>query len=228
MSIYNSCVYFTTYSGQADLPPFYIGSVYLQRIHEENYHGSVSSKKYKSIWEQEIKDNPHLFHTEIVSLHKTRKEAYIVEEQYQRAENVVLNPLYVNESIANRKFDCTGIKRRPESIRKGINTRKKNGWNKNPQETKQRQRAAAKNRLVTPETRKKLSEVKKGKIPWNKGRKIGIAKNAKAVLCVELNRSFSSCRDAAIFANLKRGAPDIANVCKGYRISAGGYTWRFI
>jgi hypothetical protein len=50
------CTYLTIYSGNK-LPPFYIGSTSVNRI-SNGYHGSVSSKRYKSIWLEELKTNP--------------------------------------------------------------------------------------------------------------------------------------------------------------------------
>lgn len=49
--------------------------------------GSIESKKYKKIWKQELKNNPHLFNLEIISYHKTRKEAYEKELKIQQIFN---------------------------------------------------------------------------------------------------------------------------------------------
>ena len=46
------CVYLTTYFG-AKLPMFYIGSSTVSRVNS-GYRGSVSSKSYKEIWNNEI------------------------------------------------------------------------------------------------------------------------------------------------------------------------------
>ena len=105
MSIY--CVYFTTYSGQL-MPPFYIGSTSVAKI-EKGYRGSVIARKWKIIWKQELKNNPQLFHTEIVSLHETRKEAYDAELLYQKEEQVVPNAMFINARYADLGLViCTG------------------------------------------------------------------------------------------------------------------------
>jgi|688.fasta_scaffold246087_4 hypothetical protein len=104
------CVYITHYSGNAlstktesTIPPSnYIGSTSVDKIHN-GYKGSVSSKKYKIIWETELKNNPHLFSVEIISYHDTRPEATYKELQLQRIFNVVTNPLFVNMSYAKPK-----------------------------------------------------------------------------------------------------------------------------
>lgn len=95
----NYCVYITIYSGRL-MPPFYIGSSSIKRI-ESGYRGSVQSSEYKSTWLSETKNNPHLFKTTIVKFCKTRKEAYSLEEQFQRHLGIPSNPLYINRTIAN-------------------------------------------------------------------------------------------------------------------------------
>ena len=74
------CVYHTTYSGTL-LPQNYIDSTYVDRILIQKYHGSVASKRYKAIWESEIKLHPELFLTAIVSYHDTRPNATYKELQ---------------------------------------------------------------------------------------------------------------------------------------------------
>lgn len=81
------------------IPSNYIGSSSLSNI-ESGYMGSVSSKKYKSIWKQELKEHPELFHLEMISFHDTRQDATWKELQIQKIFNVVKNPLFVNMSYA--------------------------------------------------------------------------------------------------------------------------------
>jgi hypothetical protein len=96
MSIY--CTYLTIYRG-SKLPMFYIGSTSIQRI-ENGYHGSVSSRKYKKLWDRELKQNPHLFETKIITTHFSDIEARKKELQFQRQLKVVKSSLYINESEA--------------------------------------------------------------------------------------------------------------------------------
>jgi len=77
------CVYHTTYSGTL-LPQNYIGSTYVDRILIQNYHGSVASKRYKAIWESEIKLHPELFLTAIVSYHDTRPNATYKDFRFKK------------------------------------------------------------------------------------------------------------------------------------------------
>lgn len=95
-------VYLTTYSGDK-FPSFYIGSSTLERV-ESGYHGSVRSQKYRALWEGELKDNPHLFQTAIVSIHENRNESLIAEEALQRFHNAVKSPCYVNMAYARGGF----------------------------------------------------------------------------------------------------------------------------
>lgn len=98
MSIY--CVYLTVYTGNT-LPPFYIGSSSVARV-LSGYHGTVSSKKYKTIWRHELKHNPHLFKTRIISYKRTRNAALQREKVIQQHLQAVASPLYINESYATR------------------------------------------------------------------------------------------------------------------------------
>jgi hypothetical protein len=92
------CVYLTKYNGNK-MPKYYVGSSSLKSI-EKGYKGSVRSKKYREIWNQELKNNPNLFEIEIISLHENRKEALQKELEYQIENNVVKNENYINSSLA--------------------------------------------------------------------------------------------------------------------------------
>jgi len=81
------------------LPKRYIGSCKLERIYS-GYNGSVSSKKYKRIYDEEQIKNKHLFKTRILSIHQTDIEAKEKEKDLQIKYNVVLSKKYFNESIA--------------------------------------------------------------------------------------------------------------------------------
>lgn len=133
------CTYLTTYSG-VKLPPLYIGSTSIQKI-KTGYHGSVESMKYKQIWITELKENPHLFETKILTTHSTREEAFEEEIRYQIEHNVVRSPEYINMSIANGKFLHIG----------------------HSDESKKKMSEAHKKRYENPEERKKTSESGKGK-----------------------------------------------------------------
>lgn len=88
------CVYLTTYLGNK-LPMFYIGHTSVENI-ERGYHGSVASRKYKSIWKQELFNNPQLFKTKILCTFETKREAAKKESEIQCKLNVVPHPMYVN------------------------------------------------------------------------------------------------------------------------------------
>ncbi len=112
------CTYLTIYKGNK-LPPFYIGSTSALKI-SEGYRGSVQSKKYKQIWLSELKDNPHLFETQILTTHTTREEALNREESFQKKMNVVNNPLYINLCIAGKLFSDNTGRKRTEQMRLNI------------------------------------------------------------------------------------------------------------
>ena len=92
------CVYLTTYLGNK-LPMFYIGSTSIQKINK-GYHGTVSSKQYKSTYVEEIHTNPHLFKTKIILKTYSRKYALFMEFKLQKKLNVVKSPMYMNKSFA--------------------------------------------------------------------------------------------------------------------------------
>ena len=91
-------VYLTIYSGDK-LPPFYIGSTSMKKINK-GYCGSVVSKKYKDIYQYELKYNRHLFKTEIISMHNDRKDALDAELYEQIKRDVVKSSEYFNMSFA--------------------------------------------------------------------------------------------------------------------------------
>ena len=133
-SIY--CTYLTTYSGNK-LPMFYVGSTSITKI-KNGYKGSVSSKEYKQIWKKELKENPHLFKTKIITLHSDRKLATEKENYFHIQMNVVKSSLYINKSnaIPDGSYGLSMI---------GSN---------NPM--------YGKKRIMSEETKRKISESKKG------------------------------------------------------------------
>lgn len=92
-------VYLVTYSGNK-LPKYYIGSTSMEKINK-GYLGSVKSKRWKSIFEIEVKNNRELFKSEILSYHETRQDALAEELRVQKERNVVKSNEYMNESLAN-------------------------------------------------------------------------------------------------------------------------------
>jgi len=119
MNIY--CIYLTIYLGKL-LPPFYIGSAKITSI-EKGYHGSVSSKTYKDIWRQEIKNNPQLFYTIIITdqFADNVKDKLILEEKWQRIFSAVRSKLFLNMSYANYRFIGNS-----DSAKQSVITRRKN------------------------------------------------------------------------------------------------------
>jgi hypothetical protein len=92
------CVYITLYKGTI-MPSKYIGSSSIKRI-KKGYRGSVCSAKWKLCWNDELKNNPDLFETKIVSEHQTRKEAIDEELRLQKLYGVVRSPFWINEAYA--------------------------------------------------------------------------------------------------------------------------------
>ena len=137
------CTYLTVYTGNK-LPPFYIGSTSVDTINK-GYRGSVASKKYMSIWKQELSSHPDLFKTIILTRHETKQEAQDKEIIFHEAFSVARNPMYINMAHANGKFFTSGPSG-PQSP-----------------ETKAKIGAANTGKNHTPESKAKMAAAKKGK-----------------------------------------------------------------
>ena len=125
MSIY--CVYLTVYHGNK-LPPFYIGYSTVKKV-LNGYHGTISSKQYKSIYKQELEENPHLFKTFIISRCETRNQALQKESYFQKQFNVHTNSMYINRAITNEKFYCTDHSyKKTESYSQKVSENNKRRW----------------------------------------------------------------------------------------------------
>lgn len=158
------CVYLTIYSGNK-LPMFYIGSTHISKINS-GYHGSVSSRKYKAIWNSESKTNEHLFKTLVLKETYSRKYAYFIEKQLQTKLGIPKNPMYVNLSIAMTNWiDILNKSSRMTGKKHSENTKQKMRYYANNRSTDhiQRLREAGKNRIMSEEHNKKNSEAKRGK-----------------------------------------------------------------
>lgn len=102
-------VYLTMYSGDK-LPRWYIGSSTRYRV-LNGYRGSVTSRKWRDVYKEEISNNPNLFKSRILSFHNTRNEAVIEENRIQHLHSVVKNENYFNESYATKGGCFTRDKR---------------------------------------------------------------------------------------------------------------------
>ena len=151
------CTYLTVYTGN-QLPPFYIGSTSVDTINK-GYRGSVASKKYKSIWKQELSDHPDLFKTIILTRHETRQEAQDKEIVFHEAFTVARNPMYINMAHANGKFFVSGPPS-SETIAKRVAA---NTGKKHTPESIAKMSAAKTGKKRSPETIAKMSAAKTGK-----------------------------------------------------------------
>lgn len=167
MTVY--VTYLTIYSGNK-LPPFYIGYTSKDKI-AKGYRGSVQSKRYKKIWDKELRSNPALFKTIIIKEFNNKKDALLHEEKIHVMFNVDINPLYVNMRKSGHQFTNVGgykLTDKQRENRKWSEERKKNQskitsennkkiWKSYTKEQKQRRS-------------KKISNSLKGRIAHNKGK----------------------------------------------------------
>ena len=165
-------VYLTIYYGDK-LPPFYIGSSSIKKI-ENGYCGSVRSKKYKTLFNDEIKNNRGLFEVIIISTHITRSEAIYFELELQKSFDVVKSKDFFNEAFAsiNGMFgrDVSGSnnpmcgKTHTEKTKKILS--EKRGNNKRfeiTDEFRYKISKIHKGKITSEETKQKISQKNKGK-----------------------------------------------------------------
>lgn len=154
------CVYVTCYRGEK-LPPYYIGHSSCLKI-KQGYHGSVLSKRYKHIWCDELKNNPDLFVSYILSKHQTRLEAEKREGYVQQMLNVVESDLFVNQCFAGKAF-FLGSKHTIETKAK---IRAKASLYRHSEETKakiSKKQKGIPRQKASNETKMKMSKTRKGK-----------------------------------------------------------------
>jgi len=99
--------YLTEYSG-SKLPRYYIGSTSIEKALSGNYFGSITSKKWKNIFKEELRENNHLFTIQILDVYKSRKEAFEGELYLHIKNDVVRSKDYFNESLASPR-GCFGM-----------------------------------------------------------------------------------------------------------------------
>lgn len=91
------CVYLTVYMGNK-MPMFYVGYTRVDKLFV-GYHGSVTSKQYREIWENELAEHPSLFKTKLLYIFNTKIEAARKEFYIQSKLKVDKNPLYINKGM---------------------------------------------------------------------------------------------------------------------------------
>jgi hypothetical protein len=176
-SMFIYCVYLTVYKGNK-LPPFYIGSSSIKNV-KNGYRGSVASKLYHKIWKSELRDNPALFTTRVLSTHATDKEARQQELKLHKLFNVVKSELYMNRALAKpngfhgadvtkEKHPRWGLKLTPEE--------RANCGSKNVGKIPHN-----KNVLMDDAMKARISntKTKNPKPAWNKGKEMDYSADAK-------------------------------------------------
>ena len=93
---YDSCVYLITYKGNKH-PPYYIGSVYLDKFYN-NYKGSTSSKKWKKIVQNEMVEHPELYKINVIQMCQNRELAFEIENKILLEFDARNNSLFWNMS----------------------------------------------------------------------------------------------------------------------------------
>lgn len=204
--------YLTIYYG-SKLPMFYIGSSSLERINK-GYRGSVSSKKYKKIWKMELKSNPQLFKTKVITKHNTRQDALNNEFKFQKFFNIAKTGMYINMAICNVNGSHAVSLKGKDSPNYGIV--RSDEYKRNQSNIHKSKNLTGKNhfnfgRIRSIETRLKIGKAGLGRIPHNKGKKSSpetVEKNRLAKLgtvASEQSKYKVSSKIIYEFKNLKTG-----------------------
>ena len=151
----------------------YIGKRECYCLPEEDvkYFGSYKDKIFKPTQKIILKDD-----------YATREEAYIDEIILQEYYKVVENPHFANRAYqTSTGWTTLGSKMTEEQLKRHTEYFRNNPpllGRKHSEETKQKLRQINKGKVPvnkgvphTLETRKKMSEKNKGRIPWNKGKR---------------------------------------------------------
>ena len=169
----------------------YIGQhkYYKSLLVEDDYMGSgVILKKAQKKYGIEN------FSKEIITIAMSRSEANVLEKYYiakERKENT-----YGCYNIADGGYTSVEFTHTPESRMKALETRKRNG-----------------NLKLSEETKRKISEATKGRVPWEKGRKRGPHSEETKRKMSEANKGKALSEETKIKisdANKGKKRPDLA------------------
>lgn len=147
------CVYLTVYRGNL-MPRCYIGHSTVVRVNS-GYRGSVLSKAYREIWKRELKDNPQLFKTRMLSIWGTREDASKEEVRIQKKYSVHNNPRFINRHINAESFFSGGTPVSQETKDKISKTKASHPY-KHPPEVIERIRQARLGKKHSETTRYKM------------------------------------------------------------------------
>jgi hypothetical protein len=91
------CTYLTVIIHE-DLPFMYIGKGKTKDVIEGRYKGSVSSKKYRDIFNRLKKEQPHLIQSEVINQFETNEEAIAEEIKLHKLYDVKNCPVFMNKA----------------------------------------------------------------------------------------------------------------------------------
>lgn len=214
------CTYLTIYSGNK-LPPFYIGFSTVDNIKNKNYHGSVSSKDYTDIWNDEIKNNPSAFKTIILTTHVDLKEANDKEIFFLYHLDAKNHPLHINRDNGRIHVYTTHTELTKAKISASV---KKN----HPSKTREWKTFFGKKHSDKP--KKKISETGKGRQFSLETRQLWSKQRQKAIVQFELDgtliRKWNSIKEAAKKTN--SSYTGIVLTCRGDRNKCNNFKWEYI
>ena len=218
--------------------------VYVHTAPDGKVYVGITMKKPEYRWNngKGYKTNKHFYNAilkygwdnfahEIVATNLSKEDACKMEQELIAQYDSTNKSKGYNKSIGG-ECGSLGVKYPPETIKRIRSNRiYLSSWAKGKtftDEHKNKIRIANTGKRHSAETRKKLSELHKGKPSWRAGKVMSDdvrAKTSKAVICLETNIFYFGLMEA----ERKTGVPhgNISKCLNGERTTAGGFHWQY-
>jgi group I intron endonuclease len=153
------------------------------------------------------------------------KNKHLAEETKQKLREAHLGKKMSDETIQKMsearmgdKNPMYGKTHSPEARNKISETHKGKPGRRPSDDGIEKIRQANTGKVVSEETRKKMSDIAMGRPAWNK--------NPRPVYCIELHQVFCTASDAGKELNIRSG--NIIACCEHTRKTCGGYHWIYV
>ena len=218
--------------------------VYVHTAPDGKVYVGITMKKPEYRWNngKGYKQNKHFYNAilkygwdnfthEIVASNLSKEVACKMEQELIARYDSTDKSRGYNKSVGG-ECGSLGVKYPPEVIKRARERRTyTSSWAKGKkftEEHKNKIRIANTGKKLSAETRKKLSELHKGKPSWRAGKIMSDdvrAKTSKAVVCVETNIVYFGLMEAERQTSVAHG--NISKCLNGERTTAGGFHWKY-
>ena len=190
-------------------------------------HNSHYNDYFQKAWNKYGKESFEFYVLEYCSVKDLDEREIYYIELYQTTNRDLGYNLRSGGQNGGSMFTEESIKKLSQSIKNSYTEELKNQRSKDALEQWSNPEIKAKiigknngmyGKHHTEETRKKISEINKGRKSWRR--------DITPVRCVELDKEFIDSTDAGKIMNLDGSC--ILKVCQGKRKTCGGYHWEFI